>query len=81
MIVLESFMIEALSNTVINQRNVYFYLIGRFFRLSITPTETDRKFVTIPTSVSFLYYLIRPIRLLYMMLTKHKSDRQKLHAS
>jgi hypothetical protein len=41
------------------------YFIGQFFRLIITPTEEDRTFFVVPKFLSFLYYLVRPIRLLY----------------
>jgi hypothetical protein len=36
----------------------------RYFRLVTTPTEQDRIFLLLPIFLSFLYYLIRPFRLI-----------------
>jgi hypothetical protein len=34
-------------------------------RIAITPTEQDRAFLSLPSPFSFLYYGVRPLRLLY----------------
>lgn len=39
------------------------HLIWHFLRLGITPNERDRNFLPLPASLSFLYCLVRPIRL------------------
>lgn len=40
------------------------YLIWQFFRLAMTPTEEDRMLFSLPASLEFLYYLVRPVRLI-----------------
>ena len=42
----------------------YTDLIRQLVRFVITPTIADRRFLTIPTRFYFLYYLVRPIRLI-----------------
>jgi hypothetical protein len=39
------------------------YLLYHLPGYLLTPNEKDRAFLPLPTSLSFLYYLIRPIRL------------------
>ena len=39
-------------------------LLREFGALALTPTENDRAVVELPSSLSFLYYLVRPFRIL-----------------
>lgn len=39
------------------------YFIWNFLRLAVTPNEWDQKVLPLPAALSFLYCLIRPIRL------------------
>lgn len=39
------------------------YLVWHFLRLAITPSQRDQKFLSLPEPLSFLYYFVRPIRL------------------
>jgi hypothetical protein len=40
--------------------------VGRFLRIALTPNAWDRTLVPLPSSLSPLYYLLRPIRLMRM---------------
>jgi hypothetical protein len=39
-------------------------LLAHYARLAVTPTERDHAFAAVPASLSGLYYLLRPVRLL-----------------
>lgn len=41
--------------------HLHYYL--RYLRLALTPNQKDHKLVLLPPSFSFLYYLVRPLRL------------------
>ena len=47
-----------------------------FLRWTITPNERDREFLDIPQSTRFLYYLVRPIRLLASAIAKQSTKRR-----
>ncbi len=40
------------------------------FRLAVSPTDTDRQVVGLPALLSPLYYLIRPLRVIYQKTRK-----------
>lgn len=58
-IFLERLMVERSPDTVPYKG----YLFWQFFRLAINPTEEDRTLLFLPKSLEFLYYFVRPIRL------------------
>jgi hypothetical protein len=39
-------------------------LLAHYAWLGVTPTERDHAFASVPSSLSWLYYLLRPVRLL-----------------
>lgn len=44
--------------------------LAHLVHLLIAPSETDRAFLPLPTSLSFLYYLIRPIRVVIKLMLR-----------
>lgn len=40
------------------------HYLGRYARLAVTPNSRDEEILRLPASLSFLYYLLRPLRLL-----------------
>lgn len=42
---------------------LHLHYYGRYLRLAVMPNERDRALLELPTSLSFLYYLLRPLRL------------------
>jgi hypothetical protein len=42
---------------------LYLYYCRRFFRLTVTPNARDHALLPLPGSLSFLYYMLRPFRL------------------
>ena len=60
----EYFLFNFTSEISPNQINNGWYLVWHFLRSAFTPTERDQEFLPLPSSLSSLYYLVRPIRLL-----------------
>lgn len=44
-------------------RLVYYYCL-KYFLMAVTPNKLDQETMPLPGSVSFLYYLVRPVRLI-----------------
>jgi hypothetical protein len=43
--------------------HLYYHL--RYLRLALTPNQKDHRLVLLPASFSFLYYVVRPLRLVH----------------
>ncbi len=61
--ILENFLFRLLREPSLQKMTSKGYLVGQFCRLVMTPTEEDISYLSLPKSLSFLYYLVRPIRL------------------
>ncbi|MEH1906257.1 MAG: nucleotidyltransferase family protein [Nostoc sp.] len=48
-------------------------IIGRYLQFTISPNQNDREFLQLPNSLFFIYYVIRPIRLLIKFLPFRRS--------
>ena len=50
-------------------------IVGVTYLLRIRPTDRDRELIPLPASLSFLYYLIRPLRLMVKHLLLRPAER------
>jgi hypothetical protein len=58
---------------------LFFYYVGDYLRALLTPNEEDRSFFRLPGVFSFLYHVVRPIRLVKaygLNLLTHREGRE-----
>lgn len=46
-----------------DRARLYLYYLSRYVRLALTPNAQDHELLLLPRSLSFIYYLLRPFRL------------------
>jgi hypothetical protein len=46
-----------------DRARLYLYYLSRYVRLALTPNAQDHELLLLPKSLSFIYYILRPVRL------------------
>jgi hypothetical protein len=54
------------------------YYAQQYLRIALTPSANDQALLSLPASLSFLYYLLRPIRLLQIYALRPRKLRRVL---